>query len=140
MKVERISSRRNGRPAREPNLPDDFARRVIIKARAEQRKRQTRRHITAAGVCALLMASAIPISSFMQSRRINLASREAPALVHSEQQELSMDEAGAYQIAQETEPEEIGDYLMPNAAALTDFVSAYTDASWHYDPGWSDDR
>jgi hypothetical protein len=140
MKVERISSRKNGRPVREPNLPDDFARRVIMKARAERRKRETRRSIATTGVCAVLVAAAIPLTSFMQSWRINLASRETPSLVHSEGQDQSMAEAGVYQIEQETRPDEIGDYLMPNTAELAEFASAYTDASWHYDPSWSDER
>jgi hypothetical protein len=140
MKVERIDSNTSGRPAREPNLPGDFAWRVIVKARAERRKRQTRHHIAAAGVCAVLMVAAIPIAGFMRSTHSNLASREASALAQRGQQDQSLEEANVDQVAQATKPDEIDDYLIPNTAALTEFASAYTDASWHYDPSWSDDR
>jgi hypothetical protein len=140
MRVERIDSNRNGRLAREPQLPEDFAWRVIVTARSERRKRQTRRHIVAAGVCAVLMVSAIPIAGFMRSTHSDLASREASALAQSGPQDQSLEEANVDQIAQATKPDEIDDYLIPNTAALTEFTSAYTGASWHYDQWWRDDR
>ncbi|MFZ0889491.1 MAG: hypothetical protein WA005_13640 [Candidatus Binataceae bacterium] len=139
MRVERISSRRNNRLAREPNLPGDFARRVIAKARLEQRQRRIRRRVAAA-VCAVLVTATISLAAFMHSGRNPLASHESRPMAQAGWQEQSLEEARAYQLAQETEPNQIGDYLLPGAGALTEFAYAYTDASWQYDPNWSYSR
>lgn len=133
------SSRESGFLIGEPRLPDDFARRVLVAARKKLRRRQLRNRVALA-VTGLLLAAAIPLATLVHTRRDDLASRESSAIAKMRWQEPSADDALADEMAQNATPQSAGDYLLPNAAALTGFASAYSDASWQYDPTWTSNR
>jgi len=155
MKAEDFSS--SGNPIHAPELPDDFARGVIVKARALQRRRKVRGRI-AAGMAVLLVAAAIPLANRIPSQSANLAARHSIALNdgiawlvpipnraarHSPANDgiafyqMHADQADTLRLAEATSPDAVGDYLLPNTTALTQFASAYSDTSWDYDPDWA---
>jgi hypothetical protein len=136
MKSDIISSSESDLPTRETGLPD-FAQRVLGAAREELRHRQ-RRHRIAAAVTMLLLGVTIPLALFTHARRDNLTSRQS---VESWiWQDLPSDDSLAYQLGQSTTPPDADDYLLPHAHELTWFAFTYSDASWQYDPGWTDNR
>jgi hypothetical protein len=116
-----------------PDLPEGFARGVIVKARAVERRRKIGSRIAAV---ALLFAAAIPLGSRIVSRPQDLAARQALA---PEQLALYQDndQADALRLAETTNPDAVSDYLLPNTATLTQFASSDSDASWDYDSDWS---
>ena len=135
MKAEDFSS--SGNPIHAPELPDDFARGVIVKARALQRRRKVRGRI-AAGVAVLLVAAAIPLANRIPSQSANLAARHSVALNDGiALYQMDADQADTLRLAEATSPDAVGDYLLPNTTALTQFASAYSDTSWDYDPDWA---
>ena len=136
MKSDIISSSQSDLPTRETGLPDDFAQRVLGAAREELRHRQRRNRI---GATVLLLGVTIPLALFMHARRDNLTSRQS-AVGKRIWQNLPSDDALAYQLGQSTTPPDADDYLLPHAHELTWFAFTYSDASWQYDPGWTDDR
>src|SRR5262245_14013266 len=135
MKVERISPKGIGRARREPNLPADFAQRVIRQARLQQRRRVTRWRVAAA--CAAVALVAVPFFGAVLHGPESPIDRESKVLLPTGWPQESIEAAGEYQIAQGTPSREVGDYLMPDAAPLREFASSYTDASWQYDSSWS---
>ena len=134
MKAEDFSS--SGNPIHAPELPDDFARGVIVKARALQRRRKVRGRI-AAGVAVLLVAAAIPLANRIPSRSANRAARRASTFDGIALYQMDADQADTLRLAEATNPDAVGDYLLPNTMALTQFASAYSDTSWNYDPDWA---
>ncbi len=139
MKSDTSASKKRSGLTPGPNLPNDFARRVIFAAQAEAHRRRIRGRV-GAGVCMLLLAAAIALATSLPSGRHDLASRGSPVLARLGWQEQSTDESLSYQLAEETTPGAVGDYLLPNAAAVMRFASAYTDASWQYDSYWAYNR
>jgi hypothetical protein len=115
-----------------PDLPDGFARGVIVKARAVERRRKIGSRIAAV---ALLFAAAIPLGSRIVSRPQELAARQlsSPVGIASYQES---DQADALRLAEATTPDAVSDYLLPNTATVTQFASS-SDASWDYDSDWS---
>jgi hypothetical protein len=103
-------------PLFEPSLPDDFATRVIARARFEQRRTRLRRRLSAAG--------GGPSSA---PARVSEVSYNA-----WEQSDLT---AETYQLALATDPDRVADYLVPSAASLADLSDApyATDISWQND-------
>jgi hypothetical protein len=119
----------------EPILPDDFARRVITRARFERRRQLVRRRMIAA---AAVVAVALPLArpwNLITSRAQR--SREVPITQAGEE---ARTEQFTDAVAQAATPDQIGDYLMPNTAPLRTLAAAYSDASWNYDPSWTTDR
>jgi hypothetical protein len=112
----------------EIDLPDDFARRVIGQARREQQKRRHRLRIAAA---ALLAVGLIPLSRLADSRRHNFGGGDSSALAWQQ------DSAEATQLAAAAEPDEVSDYLTPEATRVTSFTAAYSDAGWRDDSDWT---
>jgi hypothetical protein len=119
-------------------VAQDFAQRVLVAAREKLRRRQLRKRVALAAT-GLLLAAIIPLAALRHTHRDNLASRES-ATAKMGWQESSADETLAYEMAQNATSRSAGDYLLPNAAALTGFTSAYGDASWQYDPTWASNR
>ncbi|MGO9268083.1 MAG: hypothetical protein ACLQBA_24860 [Candidatus Binataceae bacterium] len=164
MKSEDFSSITN--PFQAPELPDDFARNVIVKARAVQRHRQIAGRIVA-GMTVMLLAFAIPLANRISSRNgnlhystANLAARD-PAVVRdlvawghpvphvvvrnsvardtlASYRQGDNDETDAAGLAEAVNPDAVSDYLMPNTSALTQFAATYSDASWDYDSDWTE--
>jgi hypothetical protein len=122
-------------PLFEPSLPDDFATRVIARARFEQRRTRLRRRLSAAGGAGLL-AVTLALSGYLRDVRSGPSS--APARVSEvsynawEQSDLT---AETYQLALATDPDRVADYLVPSAASLADLSDApyATDISWQND-------
>ena len=134
MKTENFSSRTN--PFQAPELPDDFARGVIAKARAVQRYRQIRGRIVASAAV-MLLAFAIPLANRISSRNGNFSpphSLANNALVSYRQAD---DETDVLTLAEAVNPDAVDDYLMPNASTLTQFAATYSDTSWDYDSDWT---
>jgi hypothetical protein len=115
----------------EPSLPADFAQRVLQIAHKKLRRRQLRNRVAAALAFVALIA-ALPLATFLRSGPDSLASLNSTAAA-TRALDQSSDEALAYQLAQTMSPRSAGDYLLPNAAALKGFDSAYSEASWEYD-------
>ncbi len=154
MKIEDFSSITN--PFQAPELPDDFARGVIVKARAVQRHRQIAGRIVA-GITVMLLAFAIPLANRISSRNGNfsyptgvrdLVLWEHPlphVVAHNSVARDTLasyrqgdgDETDAAGLADAVNPDAVGDYLMPNTSALTQFAATYSDASWDYDSDWT---
>ena len=116
-----------------PDLPDDFARGVIVKARAVERRRKIGSRIAAV---ALLFAAAIPLGSRFVSHPQDLAARQPSSPVGIATYQES-DQADALRLAEATNPDAVSDYLLPNTSTVTQFASSYSDASWDYDSDWS---
>ena len=134
MKVEDFSPLTN--PFQPPELPDDFARRVIVKARAVQRHRQIAGRIVA-GMTVMLLAFAIPLANRISSRSGNFS---APQLLASDtlaSYRQADDETDAARIAEAANPDAVSDYLMPDTSALTQFDATYSNASWDSDSDWA---
>jgi hypothetical protein len=136
MKTNIISSGKNSSLTGEPRLPADFAQRVLMIARKKLGRRQLRNRIGATAAVLLLM-TAVLLATLTRSRRASFASRDSTDLAKPAWQVQSSDDALAYQLVQTTTPRSAEDYLLPNAAALTGFTSAYSDESWQYDPRWT---
>jgi hypothetical protein len=124
-----------------PSLPDDFAQRVIARARHEQHRQHVRRRIIAGGGAGLL-ALLLMFSGYSRYFRIGLRptpNSEVTADNSLDQSNLSSE---TDQLAIATAPADLDDYLMPNAAALRNFDSAYTaDALWQDDDSaWPDNN
>lgn len=134
MKTEDFSSITNTFQA--PELPDDFARCVIVKARAVQRHRQIAGRIVA-GMTVMLLAFAIPLANRISSRDGNLSAHHSPASDTLASYRQAGDEADALRLAEAVSPDAVGDYLMPDTSALTRFDATYSDASWDYDSDWT---
>ena len=111
------------------SLPDDFARRVIVAARQERRRRARGR--LAGAVCIMLLAAAIPFAHSMRARN----HQESIASAQRRWRQQSADAAIAYRMMRQNS-HAVGDYLLPGTGTLTEFASAYGDASWQYDPYW----
>jgi hypothetical protein len=116
----------------EMSLPDDFARRVIARARLEQRRQSIRRRV-------LAVAIVLAVLPFAHSLELapNLAQRANPSALAQ-----TGDEARTEQFSEDlptAAPEQVSDYLMPDTAPLRT-LAAYSDASWNYDPSWTSDR
>jgi len=136
MKVEDFLSRAN--LANAPELPDNFARGVIVKARAVQRRRQIGSRI-AAGVALILLAAFLPWAIRPRAPLANLAQSHAPAHEALASSWQAADRTNALRLAAADNPDAVGDYLMPGTSALRQFASGYSDASWNYDPNWAVD-
>jgi hypothetical protein len=135
MKIEDFSSRTN--PFLAPELPDDFARGVIIKARAVQRHRQIAGRIVA-GMTVMLLAFAIPLANRISSRNGNFfADHSRASATLASYRQSDDDETDALTLADAVSPDAVGDYLMPNTSALTQFTATYSDASWDYGSDWT---
>ncbi len=123
----------------EPSLPDDFPQRVIARARYEQHRRRVRRRIVAGGGAGLL-ALILVFSGYSRYQRTAL--RPAPnsevTADNSLDQPNLTDETDQLAIA--TAPAALDDYLMPNAAALRNFDSAYTALWQDDDSAWPDNN
>ena len=119
-------------------LPDDFARRVIVAARAERRRRA---RIRLGGAVGIAVLAAIPLISSLRTQLANRASEarsdESSIVARHGWPQQSADAAMAYQLARQDAPHAVGDYLLPGAGTLTEFASSYSDASWRYDPYWT---
>jgi len=154
MKIEDFSSITN--PFHAPELPDDFARCVIVKARAVQRHRQIAGRIVAS-MTVMLLAFAIPLANRISSRNGNfsyptgvrdLVLWEHPlphVVAHNSVARDTLasyrqgddDETDAAGLADAVNPDAVSDYLMPDTSALTQFAATYSDASWDYDSDWT---
>src|SRR5271155_2568832 len=99
-------------------LPDDFARRVIVQARLEQRRQWLRHRVLAAAV---VMVAVLPLVRSWE-RAPNLAHRSIAIAQTGE-------EARADQFTEDlpvAAPEQVSDYLMPDSAPFRTFA-AYSD-------------
>jgi hypothetical protein len=134
MKTEDFSSVTH--PFQAPELPDDFARRVIAKARAVQRHRQIAGRIVA-GMTVMLLTFAIPLANRISSRNGTLSVHHSPVSDTLASYRQDDDETDALRLAEAVSPDAVGDYLMPNTSALTQFDTTYSDASWDYDSDWA---
>jgi hypothetical protein len=135
MKIEEYSSMTN--LVQTPELPDDFARGVIVKARAVRRHRQIRQRL-AAGVTVILLAAIIPLANRISSRTENLSAFSSPTMngtLVSYRQDT--DQTDALRLAEAVNPDAVGDYLMPNTSTLAQFADTYSDASWDADSDWT---
>jgi hypothetical protein len=121
-------------PSPAPELPDDFARRVIARARVEQRRQRVRHRAIAA---AMLLVAALPLAMLLRPPRVELASREVPPSPPISTQAYALDAVGDEQLARAAAPDQLSDYLMPNSAPLRAYAAAYSDAAWNYDPSWT---
>lgn len=109
-----------------PLLPDDFARRVISRAREVRRQRTKRRRITAAA--AVLLIAGFPLSLLMRSNYYSpVTSQETFSTAQIPSSTLDADYD---QIARADEPAQLSDYIMPSAASVTNFADNYSDALW----------
>jgi hypothetical protein len=135
-----------------PELPDDFARCVIARARVEQRRQRVRHRTISA---AMLLVATLPLAMLLRSTRDQFASRElatrppirthayaldAQGAAESATRGQGQDAAGEEQLAHAAAPDQLSDYLMPNTAPLRAYAAAYSDAAWSYDPSWPTDR
>lgn len=130
MTNDNMSSKMSSSLAGEPSLPADFAQRVLLIARRKLRRRRLRNRI-AAITTVLLLIAAIPLATLTRSRHNNLSSRDSTDIAGGQVQ--WSDEALAYQLEQNRAPRSAGDYLLPNAATLTEFTPADTDLSRQYE-------
>lgn len=146
MKVDDFLSRAN--LAKTPELSANFARRVIVEARAVQRRRRLRGRM-AGGVAVILLAAIIPRATHLPwaphlpwanrlgSPLVHLAASGSPA--YDASYRPAGDQTDAFALAETADPDAVGDYLIPNASALAQFAAGYSDASWEYDPDWAGD-
>jgi hypothetical protein len=118
----------------EPEFSPDFAQRVMLVARKQARRRRLRkRMVTIAGV--LLLVSVIPFARLIGTRGasiVDYATRPQSSAITSHpgwQVQWNDDDLTAYELAKTTAPRSAGDYLLPNAAALAELTSAYSEAS-----------
>jgi hypothetical protein len=107
----------------------------MIAARKKLSRRQRRNRIAAAIV--LLLVAAIPLASSVRSRRDHRMFRDFADVAKPGWQVQWSDDALAYQLVQTGTPRSAGDYLLPNAAALSGFTSSYGEVSWQYAPQWT---
>jgi hypothetical protein len=124
-------------PPRERSLPADFAERVLAIAHKKLERRRRKRIVAVAALVSVM--AAIPLLGLMRSRLEGLGTSDPPGLA-SERWPPSSDDALAYQVAQTVSPRSAGDYLLPNANALAEFSSTYSEASWQYDSQWTYSR
>ncbi len=120
-------------------LPDDFAHRVIAQARREQYARRVRFRVAAAA-CATLIVALISMSRVRDSRRHNFGAPDSSAIAWQDNaQDYSGDsiDAASAQLAAAAAPDEVGDYLMPNATQVGNFANDGSYGSWQYDPDWT---
>ena len=117
---------------REAQLPDDFPQRVIAQARREQHQRRVRYRLAEAA-CTILIVALIPLSRALDMRRHQVDPRNA--LIAWQDDSFADPSA---QLAAATSPDDVGDYLMPNATRVSNFAHNYADAPWQYDPDWTD--
>jgi hypothetical protein len=116
-------------------LPDDFARNVIVKARAVQRHRRIQRRVLA--VTAVMFLAALgPLINHRPSQVRGLAENAKYETLASYRQEAA-DQTDALRIAEAMNPGAVDDYLMPNTSVLTQFASTYSAASWDDDHDWT---
>jgi hypothetical protein len=113
-------------------LPDDFARRVIAQARREQYQRRVRFRIATA-VCAMVIVALIPLSRTPHSPRPNPGASDSSPIAWQD----DAIEASSAQLAAATAPDDVSDYLMPNATRVVNFADYDSEASWQYDPDWA---
>lgn len=114
------------------SFPEDFARRVIAQARAEQHRQRVRRRYALAA--AMLVIVAIPLATLLGPKRDQLASRDSSTSAPFN------DSTADEQLTQAMAPDQPSDYLVPNTAPLRAFTASYSDASWNYDPSWTSYR
>jgi hypothetical protein len=127
-------------------LPDDFARRVIAQARREQYERRVRLRVVAAA-CATLIVALISMTRVRDARRHNFEAPDSSAIAwqdnaqdySGDSQDYSRDsiDAASAQLAAAAAPDEVGDYLMPNATQVGNFANYASDVSWQYDADWT---
>ncbi|HLW71622.1 MAG TPA: hypothetical protein VKS22_13495 [Candidatus Binataceae bacterium] len=121
-------------PMPEVVLPVDFARRVIARARLEQRRQLVRRRMIAAAVAVFAV---LPLARSWEPAQ-NLAYRPGAGALAQTGDEASTEQFSE-DLSRTAAPEQVSDYLMPNTAPLRTFA-AYSEASWNYDPSWTSDR
>jgi hypothetical protein len=125
-------------PSPAPELPDDFARRVIARARLEQLRQRVRRRIAIAA--AMLLVAALPLARLLHPTRVQLASRDVSTTMQTIPRVYALDTSDNEQLARAVAPDQLSDYLMPNTAPLRAYAATYSDAAWNYDPNWPTDR
>jgi hypothetical protein len=123
-------------PPGELSLPVDFAQRVLLLAHKKLERRRRRRRIAAAAVL-LFPVAAVPLAKVTRSLRDHLSVRHPAIVANRGWQTLSNDNALAYELVQTANPPSPADYLLPNASALGEIYSPYSQASWEYDPRWT---
>ena len=111
------------RPFERPgeHFPDDFARRVIVKARDEQSQRR-RRGVAVASL--ILMMALLPLGH---------ALRLTPEVAAQSEVAWQDYSSKATELAAATAPDELSDYLAPEAVRMNQWSGGYSDASWQYD-------
>lgn len=114
----------------EPRFSVGFAQRVVVIAQQKLRRRRLRNRI-ALTVGMLLLASAPPLVALMHAGHKILAVHDSvPAAQPGWQSEWNEDDLDAYRLAASTAPRSAGDYLLPNAAALTRISSRNDETFW----------
>jgi hypothetical protein len=124
-------------PLPAPELPDDFAHRVIARARVEQRRQRIRQRTIAA---AMLLVAALPLARLLHPTGVQLASRDVSTTTQTIPRVYALDTSDNEQLARAAAPDQLSDYLMPNTAPLRAYAAAYSDAAWNYDPSWTSYR
>jgi hypothetical protein len=119
-------------------LPDDFARRVITRARVVAVRRQRRRRVLG-GVAALLLIAILPVATFLRSSIEPPAAPEVASTAPASLSDTTLT-AGYAQLARATAPAQISDYFAPAAASLADFDQSAAASAWYYDSTANDDR
>ena len=117
-------------------LPDDFARRVIAQARREQSERRVRFRVAVAA-CATLIVAVISMTRTRDLLRHNLDAPDSSAIAWQSNSQDDSDnaiDAASAQLAAAAAPDDVSDYLMPNARQVGNFANYAADASWQYDP------
>ena len=135
---------------REAGLPDDFPKRVIAQARREQHHRRVRLRLAAAA-CATLFVAIIPLTRILNARRQTSGAPASSALAWQDYSQDYPDPSQYYsgnavpsasaQLAAATSPDNVSDYLMPDAMRIGNFADNFanddSDAPWQYDSDWS---
>lgn len=125
-----LSSGNNGSRTPAAEFSRDFAHRVVLIAQKKLRHRRSRNTI-AITAAALLLASLPPVvSRMLAGHRSSVARDSAPAAQPGWQSQWNEEALEAYRLAASSAPRSAGDYLLPNAAALTSVSSAYDQSSW----------
>ena len=122
----------------ELDLPEGFATKVLLLARAERRRRGIRRNLVV--TFCVLLAAAIPASTLLKSQGKGAGAKTARAFQQQPWRGEPQDEAVAYKFTQASSTESAEDVLFPDTKAMSEFAYTYIDASWHYDPYWIDAR
>lgn len=125
----------------EPSLPDDFAVRVIARARFEQQRGRLRRRV-AAGGCAGLLALMLVFAGHVRDFRSGIHPAPTAETVAYNSWDSSDLAAETNQLALAAAPDQLDDYLGPSAASLRTFdLADASDAVWQNDDsGWFGDN